>query len=48
MEVNFSKEGGWQHISMRGYDTGIASLDNVFVPFYLDLVWWDSNFPLLG
>jgi len=32
--VNFSQEGSWQHISIRDYGSGIANLDNVFVPFY--------------
>jgi hypothetical protein len=48
IEINFSKEGSWQHISMRDYGTGIANLDNVFVTFYLDLVLWECNFLLLG
>jgi nitrogen fixation/metabolism regulation signal transduction histidine kinase len=34
IEVNFSQEGSWQHISIRDYGSGIANLDNVFVPFY--------------
>jgi nitrogen fixation/metabolism regulation signal transduction histidine kinase len=28
------KEGSWQHIIIRDYGTGIANLDNIFVPFY--------------
>jgi len=34
IEVSFSQEGNWQHISIRDYGTGIANLDNIFVPFY--------------
>jgi len=34
IEINSSQEGNWQHISIRDLGTGIANLDNVFVPFY--------------
>lgn len=34
IEVSSTKEGNWQHISIRDFGSGIANLDNVFVPFY--------------
>lgn len=34
IEVSCKQEGNWQHISIRDYGSGIANLDNVFVPFY--------------
>ena len=34
IEINSSQEGNWQHISIRDLGTGIANLDNIFVPFY--------------
>ncbi|KGJ94876.1 sensor histidine kinase [Colwellia psychrerythraea] len=34
IEVSSTKEGRWQHISIRDFGSGIANLDNVFVPFY--------------
>ncbi|WP_019026544.1 ATP-binding protein [Colwellia piezophila] len=34
IEVSSKEEGNWQHISIRAFGSGIANLDNVFVPFY--------------
>ncbi|WP_019026542.1 ATP-binding protein [Colwellia piezophila] len=34
IEVSSKEEGNWQHIFIRGFGSGIANLDNVFVPFY--------------
>jgi nitrogen fixation/metabolism regulation signal transduction histidine kinase len=34
IEISSSTEGNWQHIKLRDFGSGIANLDNVFVPFY--------------
>ncbi|NQZ27578.1 MAG: GHKL domain-containing protein [Colwellia sp.] len=34
IEINSKQEGNWQHIYIRDFGSGIANLDNIFVPFY--------------
>lgn len=34
IDISSEKEGQWQHLSITDHGSGIANLDNLFVPFY--------------